>query len=167
VSADVLSPRALNRALLARQLLLQRADLTAAQAVAHLVGLQAQVPNPPYLGLWTRLAGFEFDELAQLFRDRQVVRLVLMRSTIHLVTAADAQRLRPLLQPMLEQAFRSSVHAKLLGAVDPVPVAAAGRLAVEARPLSFAELGAALAPDWPDHDPGALAQAVRTYVPLI
>ena len=76
--------------------------------------MQAQVPNPPYVGLWSRLAGFEFDELAQLVRDRRVTRLALMRSTIHLVTASDAHRLRAVLQPMVEQRFRSSAHAKLL-----------------------------------------------------
>jgi Winged helix DNA-binding domain len=167
VSATVLSPRALNRALLARQLLLHRAELSAHQVIEHLVGMQAQAPNSPYIGLWTRVVGFDFDELADLVRGREVVRVVLMRSTIHLVTASDAQRLRPLLQPMLEQAFKSSTHAKSLGGLDLAPVAAAGRIAVGQQAQTFAELGAELAQQWPGHEPGALAQAVRTYVPLV
>ena len=167
VSTQTIGRRALNRALLSRQLLLERAEITAEQAIEHLVGMQAQAPNSPYVGLWSRLAGFQFDELAQLMRNREVARLVLMRSTIHLVTASDAHWLRTLLQPMLEQRFRSSTHAKLLGALNAGPVAAIGRAAVDTQPHTFAELGAVLAQRWPDHEPSALAQLVRTYVPLV
>src|SRR5690242_3040192 len=95
----VLSQRALNRALLARQMLLQRAPLPAAEAVEHLVGMQAQVPSAPYIGLWTRLEGFVPEELAQVIKNRDAVRLALLRDTIHLVTARDCLALRPLLQP--------------------------------------------------------------------
>ena len=167
MSAQPISRRALNRALLARQLLLQRAQLSAEQAIEHLVGMQAQAPNPPYVGLWSRLAGFEFDELAQLVRDRRVTRLALMRSTIHLVTASDAHRLRAVLQPMLEQRFRSSAHAKLLDGLELGPVVAAGRAAVEAQPRTFGELGALLARRWPERDPSALGQLVRSHVALV
>jgi hypothetical protein len=167
VSAQRISRRALNRALLARQLLLERAPLTAEQAIEHLVGMQAQAPNPPYIGLWTRLVGFDFAELAQLVRDRRVARLALMRSTIHLVTASDAHRLRALLQPMVEQRFRSSAHAKLLAGLQLEPVVAAGRAAVEAQPRTFGELGAVLSRRWPERDPAALGQLVRSHVPLV
>ena len=88
----VLGTRALNRALLARQFLLERAELPADAAIAHLVGLQAQQPLSPYVGLWSRLAGFRPDELAGLITDRKVVRIALMRSTIHSVTAGTHEK---------------------------------------------------------------------------
>lgn len=86
---DVLSRRALNRALLERQLLLRRTTSPALDAVEHLVGMQAQAPTPPYHGLWTRLTGFRPADLADLITGRQVVRIALMRGTVHLVTAGD------------------------------------------------------------------------------
>ncbi|HEX6075425.1 MAG TPA: crosslink repair DNA glycosylase YcaQ family protein, partial [Micromonosporaceae bacterium] len=82
---EVLGPQALNRALLARQHLLDRADLDVATALRHLIGMQAQSPQAPYLGLWTRLAEFRPEQLSDLIADRQAVRAVLMRATIHLV----------------------------------------------------------------------------------
>jgi hypothetical protein len=86
---DVLSRRALNRALLERQLLLRRTTSPALDAVEHLVGMQAQAPTPPYYGLWTRLTGFRPADLADLITGRQVVRIALMRGTVHLVSFRD------------------------------------------------------------------------------
>ncbi|WP_396230948.1 DNA glycosylase AlkZ-like family protein, partial [Frankia sp. EI5c] len=94
-----LGARALNRATLQRQLLVERAGLSPIDAVEHLVGMQAQAPFPPYTGLWTRLHGFRPEELGQLLVNRGVVRIALMRGTVHLVSAADALALRPVLQP--------------------------------------------------------------------
>ena len=102
-ASEVLSRQALNRALLERQLLLRRWPLSVPDALARLVGMQAQVPNAPYVGLWTRLAGFRPDLLSSPIRDRQAVRVALMRSTIHLVTADDCLTLRPVLQPVLDR----------------------------------------------------------------
>ena len=75
-------------------------------AIEHLVGLQAQAPFPPYYGLWSRLPGFRPDDLASLITDRSVVRIALMRGTIHLVSARDCLPLRRLLQPVLERGAR-------------------------------------------------------------
>src|SRR4051812_8649773 len=82
----VLGPRALNRALLERQLLLRRQHLRVADALDHLVGLQAQNPSGPYFGLWSRLEDFHPDDLASLIDRRLVVRIALMRWTLHVVT---------------------------------------------------------------------------------
>ncbi len=171
----MLSQRALNRALLSRQMLLDRPEQPAApdrrraaviSAVEHLVGLQAQAPFPPYYGLWSRLGGFRPGDLAPLLTDRSVVRIGLMRGTIHLVSARDGLPLRRLLQPVLDRGLRGN-YGKQLDGVDLAAVAMAGRELVEARPLTFSELGNALAGRWPDHPPAALAQAVRALVPLV
>jgi hypothetical protein len=171
----ILSQRALNRALLSRQLLLRRPELPAGTdgrraavigAVEHLVGLQAQAPFPPYYGVWSRLGGFRPGDLAELITDRSVVRIGLMRGTIHLVSARDCLPLRRLLQPVLDRGLRGNYGQQLAGA-DPAAVAAAGRALVEAQPMTFSQLGDALAGRWPDQPPAALAQAVRARVPLV
>jgi Winged helix DNA-binding domain len=84
-----LSLRELNRALLARQLLLERKRLTVTQVVERTAGLQAQWPPSPYIGLWARIAGFRADDLARAVARRRVVKATLMRTTLHLVSAAD------------------------------------------------------------------------------
>jgi hypothetical protein len=173
--AAVLSRRALNRALLSRQLLLRRADLpgrpddrraAVIRAVEHLVGLQAQAPFPPYYGLWSRLGGFRPGDLAELLTGRGVVRIALMRGTIHLVSARDCLPLRALVQPVLERGFRGNFGRQLTG-VDAAALALAGRELVDATPMTFSQLGEALAERWPDQPPAALAQAVRAHVPLV
>jgi len=118
-----LSPRALNRAALRRQLLLGRAPLTALQAVGHLAGLQAQAPLAPYVGLWTRLAGFRHEELKELITERAVLRAHLMRNTVHLVDAGDYLRFRPLYQPVLARHLAGNFAKNLIG-VDLAELAA-------------------------------------------
>ena len=104
MTGDRLGLRALNRATLDRQLLLRRAAIPARRAVQHLAGLQAQAPLAPYVGLWTRLASFHPKNLEDLYAERAVVRAHVMRNTVHLVTAADFIRFRPLFQPLIERA---------------------------------------------------------------
>ncbi len=177
----MLSRQALNRALLARQQLLDRIQLPAAAGpaageaeraervlgmVEHLAGMQAQAPFPPYYGLWSRLDRFRPEDLAGLITARRVVRIALMRGTIHLVSARDCLTLRPLLQPVLDRGF-SAGHAKQLAGLDHAALAAAGRAFVEEKPRTFSELGSLMATRWPGHPPGALAQAVRALVPLV
>lgn len=165
---EVLSLRAVNRATLARQLLIERDRRSAESAIEHLVGMQAQAPFPPYTGLWTRLAGFTPDLLADALLDRRVVRVVLMRGTVHLVTAADVCFLRPLVQVIMERDLRTNAqHARHLAAVDVGKVVAAAREVLEDDALSAKELGAALAQRWPDTPPTALAHAARGALTLV
>src|SRR3954469_4342918 len=103
VAERILGQRALNRALLERQLLTRRRRLAPARVVERLVGLQAQLPEPPYVGLWSRIAGFRPESLSRLLDRREVVRIALMRGTIHLVTAGDALTLRPALQAVFQR----------------------------------------------------------------
>src|ERR1700744_5754568 len=170
--APLLSRRPLNPALLARQSLLQRQPAAAAptdQALAmveHLVGLQAQAPFPPYYGLLTGRVGFRAEHLAELLTSHAVVRIALMRGTIHLVRADAALGLRPLIQPVLDRALASNFGKRLPG-VDLAAVAEAGRVLTTAAPLTFAELGELLTQDWPGHPADAPAQVVRARVPLV
>ncbi|MFS1303824.1 winged helix DNA-binding domain-containing protein [Streptosporangium longisporum] len=160
---EVLGRRALNRATLERQLLSARAELSALEAVQHLYGMQAQAPDPPYIGLWSRLAGFVPDDLARLINERLVVRLVLMRSTIHLVTADDCLALRPLMRPVLERALRG----RSLAGMDLEEVTAVGRKLVEERPLTFRELGELLRERWPQVPAADLVAVVRNTLALV
>jgi DNA glycosylase AlkZ-like len=162
----LLSARALNRALLARQLLLARERRPALDVVEHLVGMQAQEPLNPYVGLWTRLDGFRPKELAAAIVDRRAVRIALMRSTIHLVTAADCLALRPVTQVVHERGLKGTFGKRLNG-VDRDALADEGRALLEERPRTFAELGRLLAERLPDRDPLALSMAVRTSVALV
>jgi hypothetical protein len=176
--AEVLSLRAINRALLSRQRLLDRPALPAAgssgaraamvvETIEHLAGLQAQAPFPPYYGLLSRLDGFRPDDLASLITGRAVVRIALMRGTIHLVSARDCLPLRRLLQPVMERGLRGTFFGRQLAGVDAEALAAAGRTLVDAEPMTFSQLGRALAERWPDHPAAALAQGVRALVPLV
>lgn len=162
----VLGTRALNRALLERQMLLRRKRRAVEEALEHLVGLQAQAPNPPYVGLWTRLQGFRPELLAGLITDRRAVRIALMRSTIHLVTARDCVGLRPLMQPVLERGLMGDTARELDG-LDRAELAELGRKLVEEQPRTGGELGESLVDRWPGRDASRLTYAVRALVPLV
>ncbi|MBB4910730.1 winged helix DNA-binding domain-containing protein [Actinophytocola algeriensis] len=163
-----LSTRAINRTTLARQHLLARTTTPAVDMVEHLVGLQAQAPFPPYTGLWTRLTDFQPDTLADALVNRHVVRIALMRGTVHLVSAADACFLRPLIQPLLDRDLRTNTqHARHLTDLDLPKFTDTTRHVLADRPLTAKELGAALTEHWPDREPGALAHAARGLLPLV
>jgi hypothetical protein len=151
---------------LARQGLLERSDRSSLEVVEHLVGLQAQDVKAPYYGLWTRIARFDPEGLSALLAERQVVRVALMRGTIHLVSARDALALRPVVQDVIVRGTHTAWGRGLHGA-DLDAVAAAGRALVEEEPRTFAQLGGLLGPLWPDADPKALAQFVRALVSLV
>jgi hypothetical protein len=166
--AEVLDQRALNRALLARQGLLERLDRSPVELIEHLVGLQAQVPNAPYVGLQARLERFAPDDLASLLSSRAVVRLALMRSTVHLVTARDCLALRPVIAPVLErQLWGGSQWGKRLAGIDVEALVAAGRSLLDERPLTNPELAQRLHERFPEHDGESMVNALRNLVPLV
>src|SRR4051794_9788976 len=134
--------------------------------VDRLVGMQAQVPANPYLGLWSRIEGFRPEELSELIAGRSAVRAQLMRSTIHLVSARDCLALQPITAPVLARTFQSPFAPRLGGAHLDDVVAAGIELLAE-RPLTRAELAELLAPRWPDAAPSALAHAVTFHAALV
>jgi hypothetical protein len=164
----VLGSRALNRATLERQLLLRRSGMAVLDAVEHLVGLQAQVPLNPYTALWSRLERFHPDSLARLLEDRYVVRLPLMRATIHLVSAEDCLTLRPLVQPVLDaELARHPEYGPALRHVDLEPVLAVAQRLLADRPHTGPELRAALGEQFPGANAAALAYACRNRLTLL
>lgn len=162
----VLDTRALNRATLARQLLLSRAEMTAQDAVTHLLGLQAQNVKPPYYQLHARLADFRPAELAGLMESRAVVRMVTMRSTIHTHTAHDALTLRPLVQPARDREV-NYFRKGLVGVDLDLLTERARAFVVESGPRTMGEIRGHLLQEWPDADPQSLSVAARCRLPLV
>jgi hypothetical protein len=161
VSPRVLTKRALNRALLERQLLLRRRRVPVLEAVERLVALQSQVPRDPYVALWSRVEPFRAETLSNALEERRAVRMTLLRGTLHLVTARDAIALRALVQPGIERVIYGS--SPLRNAVDSVDMdellsALGGWL--EERPRKRAELVKEIAARWPDADADALGYAM-------
>ncbi|GAA3122281.1 winged helix DNA-binding domain-containing protein [Planomonospora alba] len=164
----VLSRRELNRAFLERQLLSERVESGVEDVLRHLVGLQAQQPAPPYFGLWSRVKGFEPDDLARLVLDRRVVRANLMRCTVHLVTADDCLALRRVTAPVIERGLRANPDrvAELEKIPDLAEFAEAARELL-AEPRGIKELGELLAPRWPRCEPAELARIAQYVVPSL
>jgi hypothetical protein len=165
-SQEILSRRALNRALLERQLLLRRAELPVIDAVEHLVGLQGQALMPPYEGLWSRLEGFDPHELGGLLTDREAVRMTLMRGTVHLVSVRDALLLRPLLQVVIERSHNGA-FGRRMGGADPAELERAVRELLDEEALGARELGRRLVERGIGDDPEAIGNATRVHAPLV
>ena len=148
--------------------------MSAKDAIERLVGMQAQEPIDPYIGLWTRLDGFRADDLASLITKRQAVRMGLMRGTVHLVTARDALAIRPVVQQVYERVFVSargdvgaSTYTSRLAGVDLKALLEATRKIVDENPRTAAELRPLLKKRWPRRDAEALAAASHFLLPLV
>ncbi|MEV4264955.1 winged helix DNA-binding domain-containing protein [Kribbella sp. NPDC049584] len=162
---SVLSAKAINRATLARQVLLERDSVPAADVIGQLVGMQGQEPKHPYVGLWSRITGFEEAELDRAVNDRTVVRATMFRGTLHLVTAADFLRFRSTVSPVLEAGL------KVLGdrgaGLEPDKVVAAAEKLLAKEPLTFTEVRDALQKQFPEVNERALGFCTRMLVPLV
>jgi hypothetical protein len=167
MAPPVLSARELNRATLARQMLLERApgDRAAAAAVERIGGMQAQEPKHPFVGLWTRISAFAPEALVDATAARDVVRATLMRSTLHLFSAADYAALRLALQPPMSVALRV-LGARAQG-LDPEAVVHAARELLAGHPMTFDAIRGGLQERFPDVNDRALGYAARTLVPLV
>jgi len=166
MTAKTLTLRQLNRTLLSRQLLLERQDSAPKTAIEKLVGLQSQIPNPPYIGLWTRVQNFERDDLTKLMEDREVVRAPLMRSTLHLMTADDHQQFQAVIQPALDRAL-NAFHGKRAKELDIDQLITEAQPFIEDEPRTTGEIKQMLLDLYPDKSGDAMAYAIRNNLQLI
>jgi hypothetical protein len=161
-----LTLRDLNRATLARQMLLARERIKPLRAIERLAGLQAQWPKPPHIGLWSRVEGFAREDLLGLLQRREVVRATMMRGTLHLVTAKDYVVMRPALQPMLARSMLAVLRQRAKG-IDVEEVAALACKYLGGKPRTFEEIRDALARVHPGADRRAMGYIARLTVPLV
>jgi hypothetical protein len=162
-----LTRRQLNRALLARQDLLVRTDRSVPAMVAHLVGLQAQEPLDPYTGLWSRLAGFDPDDLGRRLVDRSLARLVTWRGTVHLHTADDALVVRALVQDlMIRRISPGNMFGRAVAGLDLDAILADVWAWIGEEPRTGAEVKARVADaDSPDVD--RLVDVIKYALPTV
>jgi hypothetical protein len=166
LDAPSISDRALNRATLMRQGLLAREAVSVEAMLHRLIGMQGQVQNAPYIGLWTRLEGFVAADLEALLKDRRAVRATIMRSTLHVALAEDFLAVRPLIDPVTLRTFRGNHVAPLKGA-DIDAVRKASRVLLDAGALRPRALGEQLQARWPEVDPIALSMPARFLEPVV
>lgn len=162
---ESLTRRSLNRATLARQLLLARADVSTVEAIERLGGLQAQEAKPPFVGLWTRVSGFERQHLHDALEQRAVVRSTFLRATLHLTSTSDYAAFRLTIQPALTKAM--SVLGARADGLDVDALLPVARTLLAAEPRTFNELRPLLLAAFPTVDERALGYAVRTQLPLV
>jgi hypothetical protein len=164
--SKMLSLRQLNRATLQRQLLLERHDMNVVETTERLMGIQAQVNNPPYIGLWTRLNAFDKETLSQAMRDRQIVRAPLLRSTLHLFSADDYMRFRSTIQPALTKGYNSFFGTRQAN-IPLQQVLETAEKAMKTQVLTTSKLKELLFTIAPNADSDALAYATRTFLALV
>lgn len=160
-----LTRQRLNRTLLLRQHLLERVTMPPEQMVRHLIGLQAQENLPPYLSLAARLTTFDPYDVSRQLEARQLVRLLTMRGTIHLLAPEDAAVLRPWVAPRIEQEVRVSQSIGDTREIERSAGVAALREVLAGGPLPQKDIGQALAERFP-YPPTQLGQLARSIAPL-
>ena len=160
------SLRAQNRATLARQLLLERSPLAPLAAIEQLAGLQAQVPRPPFVGLWSRLKSFDRKELVTLLATKKVIRATLLRGTLHLFSAKDFLAHRGALQPMLAKGAASVLGDRGEG-IDLPRLLAKARALLEVGPATFDDLRDRLVEAFPSWNDRAMGYLTRCHLPLV
>ncbi|GAA2634369.1 winged helix DNA-binding domain-containing protein [Actinomadura fulvescens] len=157
----MISLRGLNRTLLTRQFLVDRVPLTPVETIRHLVAVQGQEPNWPYIGLWTRLADFRHEDLATLLRERRVVRSTILRRTVHIADTDDFRWLRPTVDPIVRAAISSPYYADELAGLDLDELHKTGCALLAGRTLTRREFGRLMAERYPGRNGGRLASAVE------
>lgn len=165
-SPEVLTARALGRATLARQLLLERSPLDPVAATRQLVSLQAQFARPVHAGLWSRVAALEPGAVTQLAAGGALVRATLMRHTLHVCAAADYLAFRHVVQPGVARAFEAMAGKRVAG-VDRERVLDAVRTRLQAAPATQKELRTLLLELEPGGDEAALGYLARTFTELV
>lgn len=166
MSSELITTRQLNRALLARQMLLARENTSAVNAVERLAGMQAQQARPPFVGLWTRLDGFQRGDLTGPLQRREIVRATAMRGTIHLMSAADYVGLRGALQPALTKGMKSILRERAQN-LDVAALEAEARTFFGGSPATFDALRNHFKTQDPEADERAMAYAIRNVLPLV
>lgn len=156
----------LNRATLARQLLLEREKISALGAIERLVAMQAQLARPPYVGLWSRVKGFKREDLTSLFTSRKAVRGTHLRGTLHVMSAKDFARFRGAIQPALSAGMQAILRDRLKG-FDVDSVTAAAREVFAKGPTGFERVREYLIKKFPKGDERAMGYTARLQVPLL
>ena len=164
--ARILTRRDLNRALLARQLLLTRDTRPPSDTIEQVAGLQAQLARPPFIGLWSRLHRFDRAALLDAMLDRRIVRVTAMRGTLHLLSARDYKAWRGALQPALDRGL-DSIIGPARAQLDPPAAEAELRALLAKQPATFDAIRDHLAPRFPSVNVRQLAYALRLTLPLV
>jgi Winged helix DNA-binding domain len=164
--ATILTRRDLNRALLARQLLLSRETRTPEDAIERVAGLQAQLARPPFIGLWSRLSSFDKADLLHALHARTIVRVTAMRGTLFLLSARDYKAWRGVLQPALTRAVESIAGVPLTQ-LDLPAAEAEVRAFLGKQPATFDAIRDHLTPRFRSVNVRHLAYALRMTLPLV
>ena len=162
-----LSRQRLNRTLLHRQRLLERSSLTPQEMAHHLIGLQAQENLPPFLSLAARIEDFDPHTVTAGLEDRSLVRFLVMRGTVHLLTADDALFLRDWTASVHDREIRISQNVGAAREVDLDAFRSALSELLSAGPLPQKAIGTALAERFPEYPATQLGQLARSVAPLV